>query len=183
VHFTYVRALGGSEHYRKAVFLAETVEEHPRKIVVKFTRRYNTKAHRLLEAHGFAPALYFASSEHPTYPPPANLLVIVTEFITEAPSGPSRSEAYDTLGEALDILHRNGLVFGDLRAPNILVPAIRPPHSARVALIDFDWCGKVGNSLYPWDINMKDIRWASSVGPGATMEYRHDIFMLERLLE
>ncbi|KDQ07365.1 hypothetical protein BOTBODRAFT_120196, partial [Botryobasidium botryosum FD-172 SS1] len=55
--------------------------------------------------------------------------------------------------EAMKLLHGNGFVFGDLRAPNIL----RVDGGAM--LIDFDWAGKVGEAKYPLDINF-EVNWA-----------------------
>jgi len=49
--------------------------------------------------------------------------------------------------DAIDIIHSNQLVFGDLRRPNILVG------NDIAMLVDFDWCGKSGEGRYPSEIN------------------------------
>ncbi|KAG9098866.1 hypothetical protein FRC06_005890 [Ceratobasidium sp. 370] len=182
VNFRYLKALGGDHQQQKAVFKAQTMGDNPQTIVVKFTRRYNGQAHKLLAERGYAPKLLFDGSEHPDFPRPASLLMIVMGFVVEAPRGPRYDEAYSTLRTALDILHSQQLVFGDLRPPNILVPKLPADQEARAMLIDFDWCGKDGEDRYPWDINIGTITWAAGVGPGALMHKHHDDFMLETKL-
>ncbi|KAG8679881.1 hypothetical protein FRC08_016680 [Ceratobasidium sp. 394] len=175
--FQYIDTLGGEYHQRKAVFKAQTMEPNPRTIVVKFTRRHNGQAHRLLAEHGYAPKLLFDRSEHPDFPRPADLLMIVMVYIAEAPQGPSY-DAYPTLRAALGLLHDRGLVFGDLRSLNVLVPECPTGRGAKAMLIDFDWCGRDGVDRYPLDINT-EVAWADGVGPGTLMYKHHDDFMLE----
>ena len=45
-----------------------------------------------------------------------------------------------SLRSAITTLHEHGLVFGDLRRPNVLLMG------DRVVLVDFDWCGKEGEA-------------------------------------
>ncbi|KAG8737482.1 hypothetical protein FRC10_008103 [Ceratobasidium sp. 414] len=181
IKFRYTGTLGGEFREQKAVFKARTVETPSRAIVVKFTRRYNGQAHKLLAEQGYAPKLLFDGSEHPEFPRPAGLLMMVMEYIIEAPPGPSYNEAYLTLPAALRLLHGQKLVFGDLRLLNVLVPKSSTDRGAIAMLIDFDWCGKDGEDRYPVDINTK-IKWADGVGPGTLMHMSHDDFMLSTLL-
>ncbi|KAG9093669.1 hypothetical protein FS749_013982 [Ceratobasidium sp. UAMH 11750] len=155
------------------------MEPNARTIVVKFTRRYNGHAHRLLAEHGYAPKLLFDGSEHPDFPRPAGLLMIVMEYIVEDPQDPSY-DAYPTLRAALDLLHDRGLVFGDLRSLNVLVPECPADQGAKAMLIDFDWCGRDGVDRYPLDIRT-EVAWADGVGPGTLMYKHHDDFMLENI--
>jgi hypothetical protein len=182
VRFRYTKALGGEHFAQKSIFQAETIEESPHKIVVKFTRRYNGYAHNLLYAQGYAPKLYFDGSEYPEVPRPDGLCMIVMDFVPQAPPGPVHQEAYSTLRTALKILHDHGLVFGDLRRPNILVPRSHSGTEPKIMLVDFDWCGEDGKHHYPWDINTEGIKWANGVGPGQVMRKSHDLFMLDPLL-
>jgi tRNA A-37 threonylcarbamoyl transferase component Bud32 len=86
------------------------------------------------------------------------------------------SAHYEQLKRALARLHEAGFVFGDLRVPNILISG------DRVMLIDFDWCGKDGETTYPIDLNtFGDIVWADGVGAGLPMLKKHDEDMLEKL--
>ena len=49
------------------------------------------------------------------------------------------AKIFEEISEALKSLHEGGLVFSDLRSPNILV--IDQHHDK---LVDLDWCGKAG---------------------------------------
>ncbi|KAI0293186.1 hypothetical protein B0F90DRAFT_1643379, partial [Multifurca ochricompacta] len=78
--------------------------------------------------------------------------------------------------KAIDLLHGHGFVFGDFRTPNILI------NGENVMLIDFDWCGKAGESQYPVTINLDPrIGWPEGVGLDSVMEMEHDQLMLEQL--
>ena len=84
---------------------------------------------------------------------------------------------------ALKTLHDAGLVFGDVRRPNIMVVKTRDQHGNdewHARLVDFDWSGPVGDTRYPPTLN-KDIRWARGVKAAHVIEKRHDLDMLERL--
>jgi serine/threonine protein kinase len=59
---------------------------------------------------------------------------------------------------AIELLHENDIVFGDLRDSNILYDASK----ARVVLVDFDWSGKDGESRYPAMLNPSN-SWAEDV--------------------
>lgn len=52
-----------------------------------------------------------------------------------------------------DALHSLGYVRGDLCPQNILA---LPDNSIRI--VDFDWCGPVGEAKYPADINLSKLR-------------------------
>ena len=77
---------------------------------------------------------------------------------------------------ALNLLHSNNLVHGDLRRPNILVKG------GKAMVIDFDWCSSEGDGRYPGHLNMDSvIGWHPSVRPGSLMKKEHDLFMLAKL--
>ena len=77
--------------------------------------------------------------------------------------------------DAIDIVHSNQLVFGDLRRSNILVG------NDTAMLVDFDWCGKSGIARYPPKINCDpSMGWPHDVGPDCLMLH-HDDYMLNRL--
>jgi serine/threonine protein kinase len=48
------------------------------------------------------------------------------------------------LRRAVHLLHDHGLVFGDLRPPNVMITKAH-----RVKLIDFNWAGEKGQARYP----------------------------------
>lgn len=74
-----------SESPSKAIFLATTEtkngRESRRKIVVKFVRRYNPNAHRLLATAGRAPELLYCSDEDPNSPDLAGLIMVVMGYV------------------------------------------------------------------------------------------------------
>ena len=107
------------------------------------------------------------------------MYVVVMDFISGRQIGNTQhsSEAVDALREGLRILHDNDLVFGDLRSPNIVLPAEGKP-----MFIDFDWAGRAGEVTYPPDINIDpSIGWHPDVCRGGLIHREHDVFMLDRL--
>ena len=76
---------------------------------------------------------------------------------------------------ALDVLHSNGLVFGDLWLPNILITK-----DGNVKLIDFNWAGEDGQAKYPPLIS-QEITWPEGVEAMAVMRQQHDLDMLHKL--
>ena len=134
----------GSE--RHGVYLAR-LGSSSTVVLVKFTPRYNGFAHRLLAAH-----------ESPLAPTPhhclrviGGLYMVVMEYISDAsplhaflpPSTPPRplnpQVVEKDLTKALQLPHKNNLVFGDLRQVNVLYSH----KEDRVFLVDFDLVGKV----------------------------------------
>ena len=179
VTFDYVAAL--SPDGSKAVYVAE--QKGGKKVVVKFAQTYNTRAHRLLAQHGFAPELIYDGTEGPFY---GGLSMIVMDYV----EGITLSESLATppflahqdaviasIRTAVGLLHTNDLVFGDLRTPNILLD-----NDGQVKLIDYDWCGVHGVGQYPFIIG-DAIEWASGVGPLTTMHKEDDLHMLGRLID
>ncbi|KAJ7447366.1 hypothetical protein B0H11DRAFT_1636574, partial [Mycena galericulata] len=80
-----------------------------------------------------------------------------------------------TLGNAIDKLHAEKLVFGDLRPPNIIV------HNSSVHLVDFDWAGRVGEARYPSTINMDPGIFPDGVDRGGLIKMEHDRKMLQSI--
>ena len=79
--------------------------------------------------------------------------------------------------EAIKMLHDAGLVFGDLRAPNIMFSG------DDVFIIDFDWAGKVGEMRYPR--HLSSVMWPEEAGKLELTPIlkSHDLltFMLDQL--
>ena len=148
-----------------------TLDDIPNtRIVVKFTHRYNAEAHRLLAAEGLAPRLHYSSTDdNVRY---GKRFMVVMDFIDlEFPSDYLTEDQYNSIKKAIDILHSNDLVFGDLRLPNILVG------NNTAMLIDFDWCGKAGKDRYPIEMN-PEIDWHNDAGADRLMSLDHDMYML-----
>ena len=89
---------------------------------------------------------------------------------------------FERLWKALKVLHEKDYVFGDFRAPNIMV--VMEGDEQRPKLIDFDWAAKDVEGLYPPNIEMRRIGrigWAKGVGPLAPMLKAHDVDAFEAL--
>ncbi|KAJ7248572.1 hypothetical protein B0H12DRAFT_1301870 [Mycena haematopus] len=93
-------------------------------VVVKFTKRYNTTAHTKLAALGLAPKLYYHTAIR------GGVFMIVMEkvigstafrwlWLNSATHLPA--SIYDDVDTAIKELDSVGLVFGDLRLPNIII--------------------------------------------------------------
>lgn len=176
---------------KRALFKACTDDNQ--QIVVKFVERYNARAHQLLADEGLAPQLLFDSGSAAS----VSAQMIVMEYVPSMdlydyldlnPSGaPSKAATLETVREdvkrALDILHRHGLVFGDLRSPNVIVTEQAESRKARGMLVDFDWCGVDGEATYPFGMNQVDIQWPDGAEKGAPMRKEHDMAMLGVLFD
>ncbi|KAI6134394.1 hypothetical protein EV401DRAFT_2204424 [Pisolithus croceorrhizus] len=167
-------------------YLAETKEICPRKIVVKFVTTYGVDAHKTLADASFAPKLHYfgpiGTDENAVLL--GNLKMVVMDYI----EGLTLSDALKQhkvppsfvthLRQAIAQLHGAGLVFGDLRAPNIMVT---PNDKVTVRLIDFDWAGKDGEVVYPVSISSQ-IDWPTGVEGLMPIERRHDLSNLARIV-
>ena len=176
IKFTYISRFTFHDSY-KLLYKATLDDMLDTPIVVKFTHRYNAEAHRLLAAEGLAPRLHYSSTDdNVCY---GQWFMIVMDFVDlEPPSGRLTEDQYKSVKKAIDVLHSNDMVFGDLRPPNILVG------NNITMLIDFDWCGKAGKDRYPPNMNHdKSIGWHDDVGPGRFMSSDHDIYMLAKLVD
>ena len=168
-HFTYEERLG-RRGVEQCIFKVKIGKKFG---VVKFTEEYNEKAHRLLAAKGCAPALHYVgpTGEH------GGLRMVVMDFVDGGtlPNNVALSEPqYAQIKKAVDILHREGLVYGDLRPPNIMISEKGP------VLIDFDWCKEADKGRYPSNLSLT-VNWANGVGRSEVMKVEHDNEMLERL--
>lgn len=151
---------------------AQTAEEQ--KVVVKFAYRYNETGHRILAKEGLAPQL------HHCIPVIGGLNMIIMDYVEGKPLPcsyvpPDYEPIYADVEAAVEVLHSNDLVFGDLRTRNILAKS-----GGGAMLVDFDWVSQHGKDRYPasWD-DSKD--WAEGVGRRKLMKKEHDLFMLEKL--
>lgn len=145
---------------------------NPVDVVVKFAFSYGEKGHKLLADRDSAPTLLYCKYERDI-----GMWAIVMELLA---GGSLEAGSYLTDGQrkslqaALDALHEEKLVFGDLREPNIIASG------DRVKLIDFDWCGEEGVVRYPATTNTTgEIKWHSQVCGGQLIFRSHDTFRLE----
>ncbi len=181
--------------------------QHSKKVIVKFAEYCGEEAHRLLAEHYLAPRLHFCKRTL------CGLWMIVMDRVesqdayTLFPGEPPDYVKKD-VDRAIQLLHQEGFVHGEICMSNILV--VRRPLSQQqpvvptstevvkmdvdnsdsetpgAVLIDFDWAGKGGETSYP-----PLLMWYNQPIPGAdggkdlvrrgVMKKEHDRFMFERL--
>ena len=167
---------------------ARTCAHPAQDIVVKFVDHYGERAHRLLAEHGLAPTLFYCGSlclDKPEEPSYHSLSMVVMDYIDGDTLASAKKEkrldekttqiVRSEVLRAIEILHLNGLVFGDLRSPNVMITKAN-----EVNLIDFNWAGEEGQAKYPSLIS-SDIKWAAGVEALGVIEKGHDMEMLDQL--
>ena len=117
-------------------------------VLVKFAVRYNAAAHRLLASHDLTPALYSCKRVISV------TFMVVMQYIPQSEgtslcyaslSPPAIETVRRDVSRALELLHGQNLVFGDLRESNVLYL----PDKGRAMLVDFDDVGRDGEDRYP----------------------------------
>ncbi|KAL5522337.1 hypothetical protein ACEPAF_2194 [Sanghuangporus sanghuang] len=143
-------------------------------VVVKFTVRYHEQAHRILEQNELAPRLHFC------IPLVGDMYMVIMDYIEDTPLYLAKPEdpekVLSDVETAIDLLHAQNLVFGDLRVQNIV---LKP--KGKAMLIDFDWVGKHNVDRYPASWNKDAGKWSPSVDRRVLMDKAHDTFMLDKL--
>ena len=176
VRLEYWRRLE-SDDAMKPVFLADAKRgSEVTKVVVKFTYKYNVKGHKLLAEVSQAPKLHHCQREESVC-----MWVVVMDYVQGAEVKDVLTDPAHiaSLRAAVTRLHDHGLVFGDLRKPNLLVV------EERVMLVNFDWCGEEGKASYPDDVSRlgDTTNWHSGVKYGAGMLKEHDAHRFKVLTE
>jgi serine/threonine protein kinase len=184
VHFEY---LGYLENDPSCTAIrAQTCTKPARDIVIKFVDRYGKRAHEVLAEAGLAPRLDYCGSPQldggqPSY---RSLYMVVMEYVDGQTLSTGKGKmdpktvaiVRSEVRCALDLLHNNGLVFGDLRPPNVMITKAK-----EVKLIDFDWAGVSGQVKYPCLIS-SSVDWPADVKALDIIQVAHDNDMLTRLL-
>lgn len=49
----------------------------------------------------------------------------------------------------------------------------------RIAVLDFDWAGKVNEACYPYFLNNLDIAWPDGASDGLLITKEHDKYWME----
>ncbi|KAJ3502173.1 hypothetical protein NLJ89_g9008 [Agrocybe chaxingu] len=160
----------------RALFLAEasggSLKQQPTTCIVKFTTQYGKAAHELMLSLDVAAPLLHCSWE-----PSVGMWVVITEFLEEPEGATPSAEGLERLRKALVMLHEKGLVFGDLRAPNVMLDKDGHPR-----LIDFDWSGVDGEAQYPGSLNV-DAGFPEGVKRCDFITAEHDRIMLKKYEE
>lgn len=110
-------------------------------VVIKFTDQYNKEAHGATAKEIAVPLLFCA------WDVVVGRYIVVTKFVQSSDPPVLSRDGYGRLQTGLKKLHNENLVFGDLRAANIIVNGGLP------YLIDFDWCGEAGKARYPHNLS------------------------------
>ncbi|KAG2365182.1 hypothetical protein BDR07DRAFT_699102 [Suillus spraguei] len=168
-HFTYCHQMDVTKH----LFFAKTTDD--KVLCVKFARHYSKEVHQRCASGGFAPALY--GFEHL----PGGWFMIVMEMITEDYCCLANLSAPyphgDAIAKALQSLHEEGYVHGDIRDINIMV---KRDCSPGFKLMDFDWSGIIGEARYPMNVSRGIFLWRpDGAVDGQLILAEHDIQMLE----
>ncbi|RHZ59667.1 hypothetical protein Glove_362g72 [Diversispora epigaea] len=178
IKFTYLYPL--TDDFYKTLWKAAT---NSNLIVIKFTQRYNMKAHNICALLGLAPKLLHCSDNEQGFK------MIVMDYIDGVPLTKEKISTLDNkvcrsifnnVKEAIKALHDQELVFADLRRPNILV--VEEQNQCKGVLVDFSWCGTHDRDTYPLAMNT-EIPWPHDARPGAHLKKIHDNYWLDVLKE
>ncbi|KAH9039480.1 hypothetical protein EDB83DRAFT_2228374 [Lactarius deliciosus] len=168
-----------SGNYQQSLFRAAYGNKG---VLVKFCQRYHGDAHHLVAAAHYAPELFFCERIQ------GGVTVVIMKFITGQNAHYHRfkdskllpPDILDDVKSAVRVLHDAGIVFGDLRRPNIVIDTTG--ERDRALLVDFEWAGQDGQARYPTLLNNTgQITWATGVKRHGIMRKEHDIEMIEYL--
>ncbi|KAF8956121.1 hypothetical protein BDZ97DRAFT_1672053 [Flammula alnicola] len=166
--------LGDKRHTAMYIAALDSTEND---VIVKFTARYNEKAHRILASAGFAPKLHFCGRVV------GGLYMVVMDRVDgkslwqlQIDEKPIPAVVSEHVRQAVCLLHEQNIVFGDLRAPNILYEVSK----SCAVIVDFDWPGMHQVDRYPATLNPAN-NWPEDVVPYGLMLKSHDLWQLERL--
>ncbi|KAH7880236.1 uncharacterized protein C8R40DRAFT_1157877 [Lentinula edodes] len=154
IPFVYAYPL---QHNPASVTFKATRTDTKESVVIKFVRQYGHDVHQLMAVHGLAPKLLSFSPLGELY---GNLNLVAMEFI----EGKTLHDAYDisqplpdsvknSVRKGLDLLNKEGFVFGDLRRPNVMLADGDEPAETRIRFVDFDWAEKDGEMRYPFHVS------------------------------
>ncbi|KAI3636803.1 hypothetical protein MIR68_005070 [Amoeboaphelidium protococcarum] len=142
-------------------------------VIVKFCTKYNEEVHRLCHQHGFAPNLYSVSRV-------GHYFMVVMEKLDMRRIRIDDRKNPSLITQAKHIistLQQKGYVHGDMRETNVLIRT----DTEQLVLIDYDWAGVHGVSVYAPFLNMDEIAWPPGVEPGKPMLMEHDECLMRRL--
>ncbi|KAF9262767.1 hypothetical protein L218DRAFT_1077693 [Marasmius fiardii PR-910] len=168
-----------------ALFHAKMLHDG-RNVIVKFTPSYNELAHKLLADQGLAPRLLHCEKVA------GGWYMVVMEYLDKAQNaykyllGQPYQErflpqtAYSNIKSALEVLHQNNIVFGDVRLQNVMVEE-KAGGGLRGYLVDFDGCGTHEEARYPVFLAHILLFQEAGMKPNGIMKKEHDIKLLAEL--
>jgi hypothetical protein len=162
--------------------LFECTSNHSSPWILKLTEQYCIEAHQVLSHAGFAPVIH---SHWTICGTPYTAIVMeycagqtLHEWLdTEYATPGNIQRVVSKLHEVLNLLHSQEYVHGDFRPTNIMIQFSE--EDVQIKVIDFDWSGKSGETLYPFNLN-KELGYLGD--PGDTIDAQHDNYWVEKLL-
>ena len=139
-------------------------------VVVKFVRdHYGAEVHTSLADKNLAPKLHLCERLV------GGWYVVIMEKVAGRLLNACVCNAYikESLNSAVQEMHKNGMVHGDLRPQNILIRDKAPP-----VILAFDWAGLEGTATYPAELN-QTIDWHKDVKAGSKIEKKHDQYQIK----
>jgi serine/threonine protein kinase len=163
-------------HDDKLIFFGKT--DGGTEICIKFTQTYSQGAHLACASRGSAPMLRGFEEI------PGGWFMVVMDRVDGNHSPLKESDLNDVMhgliADAVTSLHQAGYVHGDLRPSNI----VRRNDGGGFLLLDFDWAGKIGEVLYPMNVNRAPDLWRpEEARDGQYIRAEHDIAMLNNMFE
>lgn len=163
-YMSQIKASSSSVVFEVKVDAFEPIFAH-NKLIMKFCTQYGLEAHHLLAGNNLqtnvAPILYSSSHIHNGL-----WIVLLMEKIEGALpyikirnelSTEHRTTIARDVANAMNTLHEQGLVHGDVRLPNILVT--KKNMLLRTYLIDFEFAGRAGEAMYPANLDLGIFTW------------------------
>ena len=142
-------------------------------VVVKFVRdHYGDKVHRFLAGKNLAPKLHLCERLVGGW-----YVVIMGKVEGRLLNGYMSDDTLDpyikeSLNSAVQEMHKNRMVHGDLRPQNILITDKSSP-----VILDFDWAGMEGEATYPAELN-ETCHWHKGVKARGKIEKEHDQYQI-----
>ena len=184
--FKYEEKLTGG----KFVYVVETMNNDcsdiPKLLVVKFVTSYGLDVHKFCADKGIAPKVYGYENIN------CDWKMVTMEYLsdykplTDPPLETNKKmKLQEKIKDAVQEMHSEGLVHGDLRECNILYKEEEEKNedgNIQVKIIDFDWGGKKEAVRYPPRLN-PDISWPLGVKINQPIKQIHDSDLLELTIE
>ena len=171
-YWTYNGRLKYNKNLKSLSWLFEATLDGKDEVVVKFVRHhYGEAVHKCLADAGFAPKLIDCCLL------PGGWYAVVMEklnghsiFTTTV----SESDIKRSLRTAVELMHGNNYVHGDLRPQNFLIV------DRSIRVLDFDWADKENTATYPPELN-ENSAWHHEVCPGGEIRKAHDMHLINSI--